>query len=139
MKSDIKKKKKDSSNSPIDTKPQLNGVYEAGSSVATIRRAAREYKFSKSLSESLKRKSKNYNIPVQVVLEVFKRGVLAWDDSKKIDKTQCGFNRVNSFLAGGIARKLDEDLVKTKINIQTTKKMTREATLIKTIKGIILK
>ena len=139
MKSD--RKKKIESSRIIDTKPQLPGVDETGRAVAKhhvmeyLKKSPRTYRNKHSLTESLKTKSKKSGIPLKVVIEVFKRGILSWNESSKIDKIQTGFNRVNSFIAAGAARKLDASLLETK----KEKKQTNEAILIRKIRGIILK
>jgi hypothetical protein len=142
MKSDRKKKIENSR--IIDTKPQLPGVDETGRAVAKqnhnvleyLKKAPRTFKNKESITESLKKKSKKSGIPLKVVVEVFRRGVLSWNESSKIDKIQTGFNRVNSFIAEGLARKLDAQLLEVK---KPQKKQTKEASIIKKVRGICLK
>ena len=116
MKSDIKKKK---TKTRINTKPQLPGVDGAVNAVAnnvveTLKNVPKTYKTKENLAEALKKKSKKSGISLKIVLEVFKRGALSWDDTKSGDKIQSGFNRLNSYIAGGKARELDADLTETK-------------------------
>lgn len=62
---------------------------------------------------SLISKSDASGIPYDVLEEVFSRGIYDWIESE-IDShspSQYAFNRVNSFLAGGRASQLDEDLI----------------------------
>jgi hypothetical protein len=53
---------------------------------------------------ALIKKSNEYEIPLDTIFEVYSRGAELGDESD-------GFNRVNSFIAGGRARKLDADLL----------------------------
>lgn len=55
---------------------------------------------------SLYKKSKAFGISLEVLEEVYTRGYNAVDSQKE----QSGFNRVDSFLHGGEAAKLDHDL-----------------------------
>lgn len=55
---------------------------------------------------SLYRKSEQSSIPFDILEEVYRRGY-----SEQLSE-QDGFNRVNSFISDGLARKLDEDLSK---------------------------
>lgn len=57
---------------------------------------------------SLYKKSEQSGIPLDTLLEVYKRGFAASLDE------QVAFNRVNSFIAGGAAIMLDNDLIENK-------------------------
>lgn len=59
---------------------------------------------------SLYKKSSETGIPINVLEEVFMRGFSSWDGDFGRSPVQLGFNRVNSFVAGGYAARLDEDL-----------------------------
>jgi hypothetical protein len=59
---------------------------------------------------SLYNKSSQSGIPVNVLEEVFMRGYASWDGDFSRNPIQVAFNRVNSFIAGGYASQLDEDL-----------------------------
>ena len=61
---------------------------------------------------SLYKKSSESGIPINVLEEVFMRGFSSWDGDFGRNPVQLGFNRVNSFVAGGYASQLDEDLKK---------------------------
>jgi hypothetical protein len=61
---------------------------------------------------SLYKKSSETGIPINVLEEVFMRGFSSWDGDFGRSPVQLGFNRVNSFVAGGYAARLDEDLKK---------------------------
>lgn len=61
---------------------------------------------------SLEKKSILNNIPLDILKEVFHRGIQSWTKDSKFTPEQFAFNRVNSFISGGFARKLDEDLSK---------------------------
>ena len=63
---------------------------------------------------SLYKKSQNSGIPTSVLEEVYRRGYSIWDESFGGSAEQFGFDRVNSFIAGGFAMDLDEDLLDEK-------------------------
>jgi hypothetical protein len=65
----------------------------------------------KNQSESLKLKSDKSGIPFDILKEVYSRGVDTYDsDLTKLSVEEYAFNRVNSFIRGGYARKVDFDL-----------------------------
>jgi LysM repeat protein len=59
---------------------------------------------------SLYKKSSASNISTGILEEVYRRGFESWDDELNCTPEQLGFDRVNSFIAGGFAAELDEDL-----------------------------
>lgn len=61
---------------------------------------------------SLYKKSLNSGYSTGILEEVYCRGYFGWDESFDISPEQLGFDRVNSFIAGGFAAQLDEDLRK---------------------------
>ena len=61
---------------------------------------------------SLYKKSVKSGIPANVLEEVYQRGVNTWNPTFGYSPEQFGFDRVNSFIAGGFAVELDEDLKK---------------------------
>ena len=77
-----------------------------------------EQEVSKIL-EAIHRKSEESDIEFDVLFEVFKRGWYSYVDNSRLSEQEIGFNRVNSFLAGGLARKLDEDLLADEMGIST--------------------
>ena len=60
---------------------------------------------------SLYKKSMKSGIGVDVLEEVYRRGYSIWNESFAGTPEQFAFDRVNSFIAGGFAAKLDEDLM----------------------------
>jgi Domain of unknown function (DUF6321) len=60
---------------------------------------------------SLYKKSQKTSIPVDILEEVYRRGYSIWNDSFEGTPEQFAFDRVNSFIAGGFALQLDEDLL----------------------------
>lgn len=139
MKSEIKKK---TAKTRINTKPQLAGVDGAVNAVAnnvveTLKNVPKTYRTKANLAEALKKKSKKSGISLKIVLEVFKRGALLWENGQTGDKIQAGFNRLNSYIAGGKARDLDADLTE-KINTQQ-KELSRESKVINKIRGLVLR
>lgn len=63
---------------------------------------------------SLYKKSSNSDIPVSILEEVYRRGYTIWNDQFGGTPEQFAFDRVNSFIAGGFAAQLDEDLLDEK-------------------------
>jgi len=63
------------------------------------------------LSGLVKKSNKN-EVGFDLILEVYLRGLMDWDEEaqKRRDPNQYAFDRVNSFLSGGRASFLDEDL-----------------------------
>lgn len=61
---------------------------------------------------SLKAKAEKHGVKLSVLRDVFDRGLAAWRKShrKGTNAPQWAHARVNSFLAGGPARKSDQDL-----------------------------
>jgi len=63
---------------------------------------------------ALYKKSQQSNIPVSALIEVYQRGILNHmlvQEQVKESAEQFAFNRVNSFIAGGMAMELDSDLM----------------------------
>jgi len=63
---------------------------------------------------SLYKKSLNSDIPVSILEEVYRRGYTIWNEQFGGTPEQFAFDRVNSFIAGGFAAQLDEDLLDEK-------------------------
>lgn len=59
---------------------------------------------------ALQEKSITTETPINILAEVFVRGINDWDDSMNTTKQQHAFNRVNSYIAQGKAYELDSDL-----------------------------
>lgn len=59
---------------------------------------------------SLYKKSQKSGISTDVLEEVYRRGYIIWNESFGQTAEQFAFDRVNSFIAGGFAAELDEDL-----------------------------
>jgi len=65
---------------------------------------------------ALYKKSKQSGYSFDTLQEVYRRGYLMWDLHLNESPEQFAFNRVNSFIAGGKASELDQDLVE-KVNL----------------------
>lgn len=65
---------------------------------------------SNKIKLSLYKKSVNTGIPANILEEVYKRGYSIWNRDFKGNPEQFAFDRVNSFIAGGFAADLDNDL-----------------------------
>ena len=95
---------------------------------------------------SLYKKSTQSSISTDILEEVYRRGYSIWNKSFGDTPEQFAFDRVNSFIAGGFAAQLDEDLVEdkptdrlvgTKSLTNNYKKTTPGQTPISIIKKII--
>jgi len=63
---------------------------------------------------SLYKKSSNSGIAVDILEEVYRRGFAIWGEQFGGTPDSFAFDRVNSFIAGGFAAQLDEDLLDEK-------------------------
>ena len=59
---------------------------------------------------SLYKKSQNSGYSIDILEEVYRRGHQCWTEEFGNNPEQFAFERVNSFIAGGFAVELDEDL-----------------------------
>lgn len=65
---------------------------------------------------AIEEKAIKSGLDVDVLMEVFDRGLEDWDEkSGTLSPEQHAFNRLNSFIASGKARELDEDLIEEDI------------------------
>ena len=80
-----------------------------------------EHGLSSSAFEALLKKATKSNLPLNIVLEIYQRG---FKDQAYPNLTpeQKAFNRVNSFIAGGLARKLDADLWEAAVELDPDKR-----------------
>jgi len=60
---------------------------------------------------ALEEKAEKHDVSVEVLEMVFARGIDAWSEETGKTPHQYAFNRVDSFLAGGLAAKIDQDLL----------------------------
>ena len=60
---------------------------------------------------SLYKKSLNSGIGADILEEVYVRGYSTWNESFHGTPEQFAFDRVNSFISGGFAQQLDQDLI----------------------------
>ena len=60
---------------------------------------------------SLYKKSQKTGISTDILEEVYLRGYTIWNESFAGNAEQFGFDRVNSFISGGFAAQLDDDLL----------------------------
>ena len=81
---------------------QLAGRFESQSAVA----------LTDKQKLSIYKKSQKSGYPVDILEEVYRRGIIIWDpELSEGTKEQFAFDRVNSFISGGIAADLDSDLI----------------------------
>lgn len=76
-----------------------------------------DYVLTEAADKALQEKAEKYDVSVEVLREVFDRGIFAWTEDSNKTEQQYAFNRVDSFLAGGLAAKLDNDLLHEGRNI----------------------
>lgn len=60
---------------------------------------------------SIYKKSKQSGHSVEILEEVYRRGHASWTPNCSGDPEQFAYARVNSFVSGGYAAKLDKDLI----------------------------
>lgn len=60
---------------------------------------------------SLYKKSQKSGIGINILEKVYLRGYSIWNENFGGNAEQFGFDRVNSFISGGFAFQLDEDLI----------------------------
>lgn len=63
---------------------------------------------------ALYKKSYTSGYSVSILEEIYRRGYTTWNESFTGNAEQFGFDRVNSFIAGGFAAELDDDLLEGK-------------------------
>lgn len=87
-------------------------------------------KLTKPIAESLVKKSHKSSIPLQILEQVFSRGVSSWNPyvCKNASQEQWAFARVNSFIAGGKATELDEDLLEASRTFRSAETAERQST-----------
>lgn len=78
------------------------------------------HKMSEESLLSLVEKSVEFDVPVDVLIDVYQRGFL--EEGRNIPADQNAFNRVNSFLSGGKALELDRDILDEYFIDEETKK-----------------
>lgn len=110
-------------NSEIEFEPRLQSVVEQSieSALPDARKIIDEmyeamhlkYLLSEDALKTIKRKSEKSGIEEQILLTVYLRGTLDWEDQiTELDQSEYAFNRVNSFISNGKSRKeLDKDLL----------------------------
>ena len=107
----------------IEVNPPLRTQYEAiealpDSLKADAIAALAEQEVAKIL-DALEVKANEHEIDYDILFEVFRRGWFSGRGSDHLSEAEIGFNRVSSFLAGGLARKLDADLLDEDMGINT--------------------
>lgn len=68
-----------------------------------------------SVDISLQRKAEKSGIPLEIISEVFNRGVSSWTPDMLHTAEQHASHRVNSYIAGGKARDMDSDLIEKEV------------------------
>lgn len=90
-------------------------------------------RFAESVAQSLQNKSASSDLPLDLLFEVFERGIDDYFDSgvnasrSEVTPQQWAFARVNSFIAGGRALELDEDLVSEAKQYRITKQTSNKS------------
>jgi hypothetical protein len=107
----------------IEINPPLRTQYEAIKTLPPLMRedaiaALAEREVAKML-DALHAKAEEHGINFDILFEVFRRGWFSGRGSDHLSEAESAFNRVNSFLADGLARKLDADLLLEDMGINT--------------------
>lgn len=81
---------------------------------------------SEKTKKAVRNKAKKANAPVGALMSVLRRGMAAWKTGHRpgVNQIQWALGRVNSFLVGGNARKVDKDLWK---KVQEWRKKKRKS------------
>lgn len=83
----------------------------ANTTACKVKSIVKKNRHKKSaVSEALVRKAIESKISLNIIEEVFLRGVSSWNNTMKHDRIQNGFGRVNSYISEGKARIQDNDL-----------------------------
>lgn len=78
-----------------------------------------EYKrfINQKIHEALIKKAEKTKIPYYTIEQVYLRGILSWDNlSTQLTREEFAFNRVNSYIANGLARQLDNDITQNELH-----------------------
>lgn len=70
---------------------------------------------TKEAKLALYKKSLKSNISLNILEEVYRRGYSSWQEGFTNTREQFAFNRVNSFIAGGLAYSLDKELIESEL------------------------
>ena len=73
------------------------------------RELAVKFLITPGIGDSLSKKSAKHDVAEEVLRAVYRRGLACWDDENKTPE-QYAFDRVNSFVSGGRAVYIDDDL-----------------------------
>lgn len=85
---------------------------KASARVAVIQ--AKQLADETNITDSLKGKAAKSGFSFNIIKEIYDRGLASWGTTNNTqNQQQWAFARVNSFIADGLARKLDSDLVET--------------------------
>lgn len=78
-----------------------------------------DFKLDEMVVTGLAEKAAETGVSLDSLVEVYKRGALAYRaaPAANLTESQFAFNRVNSFIAGGMAGRIDSDLVETDIGL----------------------
>ena len=99
----------------IEINPPIRTQYEAIEALPLSLQAdaiaALATQLSEKILSSLHEKAEEHGVDFDILFEVFRRGWFSGRGSDHLTEDEIAFNRVNSFLAGGLARRLDRDLV----------------------------
>lgn len=116
--------------SQVNQNPQHHSENVQDTAVANLNKKFENFLFERHIQnkitnqvvESLQKKSDKSGIEFEVLSEVFKRGLSAWNPyiCKNATQEQWAFARVNSFISGGKAVELDSDLAEGSFKTKET-------------------
>lgn len=88
------------------------GSKDVKNKIVILKRFSDEKNDNSKIARKLEEKAEAAGIPLDVLGEVYDRGLDSWgESSSKLSREQYAFGRVNSFLNGGTALEEDADLV----------------------------
>jgi hypothetical protein len=85
---------------------------------------------------ALQDKAEECGIDVDILREVYARGVNEWSETEtELAAEQYAFNRVNSFISGGLAYRMDSDLAELSIQPRPVRSADRRVQMVRTPDG----
>ncbi len=117
----------ESEKSKLDTGPNDGKTKNNTGKVKTNNTEIKYYnKFGEQIIDALDRKSEKSGIDIEVLGEVYSRGLDAWNDHPKVTREQYAFARVNSFINKGKSY-YDEDADLHELSTNTLKSYVNKA------------
>lgn len=93
-----------------ESKKTNDGTPGVKNKIKILKSFTEERKACSKIYKKIEEKAENFEIPVDILGEVYDRGLESWGENSFISAEQHAFGRVNSFLNGGKALIEDSDL-----------------------------